>query len=93
MSYLSNLLRNHTAAVIFGVLGIGYGVRAIVVNLVVDDYKAHDKAKQQEVKDVFLNLKRIGSNPTIDWDRVWLRVVQEEERIAREEEELQQTKR
>ncbi len=90
MSYISNLLRNHTSAVIFGLLGIGYSVRALVVNFVVDDYKTHDKAKQEEVKNVFLNLKRIGSDPQIDWDRVWVKVLKEEERIAKEERILKQ---
>jgi len=85
MSFLSNLLRTRTTAVIFSVLGVGYAIRAVIVNFAIDDFKQNDKRKQQEVKDVFQNLKRLGSDPQIDWERVWKKVVQEEERIAKEE--------
>jgi uncharacterized protein (UPF0335 family) len=87
MSFLSNLLRTRTTAVIFSVLGVGYAIRAVIVNFAIDDFKQNDKRKQQEVKDVFQNLKRLGSDPQIDWERVWIKVLQEEERISKEEEE------
>jgi hypothetical protein len=87
MSFLSNLLRTRTTAVIFSVLGVGYAIRAVIVNFAIDDFKQNDKRKQQEVKDVFQNLKRLGSDPQIDWERVWKKVLQEEERISKEEEE------
>ena len=86
MSFLSNLLRTRTTAVIFSVLGVGYAIRAVIVNFAIDDFKQNDKRKQQEVKDVFQNLKRLGSDPQIDWERVWIKVLQEEERISKEEE-------
>jgi hypothetical protein len=75
-------------AVVAGVLAAGYAARLAVVGWAIDDYRAHERTRQDGLEAAAVDAAR-SARPTADvsWERVWRGVLAEEQRLAREEEE------
>ena len=73
-------------AVIAALLAAGYAARAAVVAWTIDDYRSHERARQDELEAAALDAAR-SARPTsaVDWQRVWRHVLAEEQRLEAEE--------
>ena len=74
-------------AVIAGLMVAGVAARAVVVALTVEDYRAHERVRQDELEAASAEALR-AARPTaaIDWERVWRGVLAEELRLRGEDE-------
>jgi len=73
-------------AVVAGVLAAGYAARLAVVGWAIDDYRAHERSRQDGLEAAAVDAAR-SARPTADvnWQRVWRGVLAEEQRLRREE--------